>query len=67
MECRICPGRHFADDTMFINIASVLHCFDIGPPLDDRGEPVKIVPEWTDGLLSYVFTSSYVSSLVAYV
>ncbi|RPD61615.1 O-methylsterigmatocystin oxidoreductase [Lentinus tigrinus ALCF2SS1-7] len=51
---RICPGRHFADDTMFINMASVLHCFDIGPPLDERGQPIKIVPEWTDGLLSYL-------------
>ncbi|RPD61680.1 O-methylsterigmatocystin oxidoreductase [Lentinus tigrinus ALCF2SS1-7] len=51
---RICPGRHFADDMMFINMASVLHCFDIGPPLDERGRPVKIVPEWTNGLGSYV-------------
>ncbi|KAI0698980.1 O-methylsterigmatocystin oxidoreductase [Cerioporus squamosus] len=51
---RICPGRYFADDTVFINMASVLHCFDIGPPLDERGQPIKIVPDWTDGLLSYI-------------
>ncbi|RDX45842.1 cytochrome P450 [Lentinus brumalis] len=51
---RICPGRHFAEETVFINMASVLHCFDIGPPLDDHGQPIKIVPAWTDGLFSFI-------------
>ncbi|KAI0697654.1 cytochrome P450 [Cerioporus squamosus] len=50
---RICPGRHFAEDILFINIASVLHVFDIGPPLDGSGKPIAIVPDTTDGLLSY--------------
>lgn len=48
---------------MFINMASVLHCFDIGPPLDDHGEPMRIAPEWTDGLASCVFVPSYVFSV----
>ncbi|TFK92562.1 cytochrome P450 [Polyporus arcularius HHB13444] len=51
---RVCPGRHFAGESLFITMASLLHCFDIGPPLDERGQPIIIVPEWTDGLLSYV-------------
>ncbi|OBZ67818.1 O-methylsterigmatocystin oxidoreductase [Grifola frondosa] len=29
---RICPGRHLADATFFINVASVLHVYNISPP-----------------------------------
>ncbi|RPD61614.1 cytochrome P450 [Lentinus tigrinus ALCF2SS1-6] len=51
---RICPGRHFAEESLFINIACALHVFDIGPPLDHTtGAPIAIVPDVTDGLLSY--------------
>ncbi|RPD61603.1 cytochrome P450 [Lentinus tigrinus ALCF2SS1-7] len=50
---RICPGRHFAEDSLFINVASVLHTFDITPPLDEHEQPIKVVPDMTDGLLSY--------------
>ena len=52
---RICPGRYFADSGLFINIASVLHVFDIGLPLDSAGNPVKIIPTMTDGFLSYAY------------
>ena len=31
---RICPGRYYADASLFINIAMILHVFDISPPLD---------------------------------
>ncbi|RPD61609.1 cytochrome P450 [Lentinus tigrinus ALCF2SS1-6] len=50
---KICPGRYIAEASLFINVASVLHTFDIAPPLDEHGRPVKIVPGMTDGLLSY--------------
>ncbi len=40
---------------MFINISAVLHVFDIGPPVDEAGVPIKVVPELTDGLIAYVF------------
>ncbi len=40
---------------MFINVAAVLHVFDIGPPVDEVGKPIKVVPELTDGLIAYVF------------
>ena len=50
----ICPGRHFALDTLFINIASALHVFDISPPLGDNETPIKLEYDNTDGLLSYV-------------
>ena len=48
---RICPGRHFAEASLFINIASLLHVFDITPPLDDAGRPIKITPAMTDGII----------------
>ena len=41
---RICPGRHFGKDTIFIALASMMHVFDIiGPPLDEHGEPIEVV------------------------
>ncbi|KAH9847428.1 cytochrome P450 [Lenzites betulinus] len=42
---QICPGRHFALEGLFIVIASVLHVFDIGAPLDEEGKPVEVKPE----------------------
>ncbi|KAI0350830.1 cytochrome P450 [Trametes cingulata] len=51
---RICPGRHFADASMFIICSSVLHAFNIEPPLDAQGKPVKLEAKVTaDLLLSY--------------
>ena len=52
LKSRICPGRYFADISLFLNVASVLHVFDIGPPLDEQGRPIHIVPRMTDGFLS---------------
>ncbi|KAM5536785.1 hypothetical protein V8D89_009503 [Ganoderma adspersum] len=49
---RICPGRHFAEAGLFIIVASVLHVFDITPPLDERGRPIEITPGQTDGIIS---------------
>ena len=51
---RICPGRYFADAALFINIASVLHVFDITPPLDDDGNAIHVNVEMSDGFISYV-------------
>ncbi|KAH9889950.1 cytochrome P450 [Cubamyces lactineus] len=50
---RICPGRHFADSTLFITIACTLHVFDIRPPLDKDGRPIRIELEQSHGFLSY--------------
>ncbi|KAH9912862.1 O-methylsterigmatocystin oxidoreductase [Epithele typhae] len=50
---RICPGRHFADAGLFLNVVSVLHVFNIGPPVDSAGNPIKVVPSQSDGFLSY--------------
>ncbi|EIW55305.1 cytochrome P450 [Trametes versicolor FP-101664 SS1] len=56
---RICPGRHFANDALFITVASVLHVFNIEPPLGPDGEPLQIVPHINlDSFLSYACCAS---------
>ncbi|KAH9851712.1 cytochrome P450 [Lenzites betulinus] len=50
---RACPGRAFADTGLFIAISTALHVFELGPPLDEAGRPVKIEKEMTHGFLSY--------------
>ncbi|KAI0326120.1 cytochrome P450 [Cubamyces sp. BRFM 1775] len=56
---RICPGRDFAEDTLFINIASVLHAFDILPAVDEQGKPVPVEFGVTSGLVSTVKPFKY--------
>ncbi|KAI0670926.1 cytochrome P450 [Trametes maxima] len=51
---RICPGRYFALPSLFINIACLLHVFNIGPPLDESGKPMPIKHEQAHGLVSHV-------------
>ncbi|KAF9044301.1 cytochrome P450 [Panaeolus papilionaceus] len=50
---RICPGRHFSDNGLFIIIASTLAVYNIMPPLDSNGKVVKPRVEYAPGLLSY--------------
>ncbi|OCH88434.1 cytochrome P450 [Obba rivulosa] len=37
---RKCPGRFFGEAALFINIASILHIFDISAPVDTNGRPM---------------------------
>ena len=53
---RVCPGRYFAEDALFINIASVLHVFNITPALNENGIPVAVEYKIGAGLISYVTT-----------
>ncbi|KAI0714193.1 cytochrome P450 [Cerioporus squamosus] len=39
---RICPGKHFAEASLFMACASILHAFAISPPVDERGVPQKL-------------------------
>ncbi|KAI1792350.1 cytochrome P450 [Ganoderma leucocontextum] len=36
---RSCAGKHFAEPSLFIAMASVLHALVVDPPLDERGSP----------------------------
>ncbi|OCH89273.1 cytochrome P450 [Obba rivulosa] len=50
---RICPGRYFSDISLFINVACVLHVFDITPVLDEHGNPRIPEIKMTTGFLSH--------------
>ncbi|KAF7761212.1 hypothetical protein Agabi119p4_10621 [Agaricus bisporus var. burnettii] len=50
---RICPGRFFADASLYSTVTHVLTVFDIKPNLDENGKEIEIKPDMTDGLLSY--------------
>ena len=57
---RICPGRHLADASLFIVVASVLHTLNIEPPLDEYGQPIKLEAKMsTDLFLSCVSVVLY--------
>ncbi|KDQ53896.1 hypothetical protein JAAARDRAFT_38867 [Jaapia argillacea MUCL 33604] len=49
---RICPGRHLSDNAMYSIVSSLLSVFDIGLPLDERGEPVFVKPRMSPGVIS---------------
>jgi cytochrome P450 len=38
---RFCPGKHFADATLFIVVASLLSVFNIEKPKGARGQPFE--------------------------
>ena len=37
---RICPGRHLANNELFINIATILWAADISAVKDEAGKPI---------------------------
>ena len=49
---RICPGRHFADNAIFIAVASILKVFEIVHARDSDGNEIAINPSFTSGLVS---------------
>jgi len=52
---RHCPGRHFADITLWFMFTSILAAFDIGEPFDDTGKRISYhAPPgpYTSGLVS---------------
>ena len=53
LTIRLCPGRYYADASLFINVAMVLHVFDISPPLGADGKPIKVEYKMTDGANAY--------------
>ncbi|KAF8511387.1 cytochrome P450 [Gautieria morchelliformis] len=51
---RICPGRHLADNSMFITVASILKVFDITPAKDSStGEEIPVREAFTSGFFSH--------------
>ncbi|KAL7284541.1 hypothetical protein ACG7TL_001833 [Trametes sanguinea] len=48
---RICPGRFFAEDSLFLTIASMLHVFTIAPPEGKTATEVFNGVKWSSGLV----------------
>ncbi|PPQ78910.1 hypothetical protein CVT25_002370 [Psilocybe cyanescens] len=51
---RICPGAHFAEMSLFLNISNILAIFDISKPLDSSGLPVEPAIAWTTGVIRHL-------------
>jgi len=49
---RICPGRHLASESLFLNVVCILAMFDIEKALDEHGKPIMPKEEFTSGTLS---------------
>lgn len=51
---RICPGRYFAMDNLWLNMASILSVYTIGKAVDENGQEIDINPEYTTNLNRHV-------------
>jgi len=51
---RVCPGAHFAEVSLLLNIASILAVFSISPAVDDRGKAIEPRIEYTTGPTSHI-------------
>ncbi|KAH7883383.1 cytochrome P450 [Phlebopus sp. FC_14] len=52
---RVCPGAHFAEVSLFLNIAGILAMFDISKAVDDQGRDIDPVIRYTDGITNHPF------------
>ncbi len=47
--CRICPGRFFAMDSLWISVASILATFNIEKAKDEQGRDIEPGIQWIPG------------------
>ena len=40
---RICPGRYFAEGSIYAVLTGILHTMSIEAPRDERGQPIRLV------------------------
>ena len=55
---RVCPGKEFSLRTVYLFVTSVLFAFDIGPALDEDGNPQMPKAEFHGGLVRCVILGS---------
>ncbi|KAJ7133367.1 cytochrome P450 [Mycena epipterygia] len=56
---RICPGKSLAENSLYIAIAYLLHCFSFQTPRDATGNEQPIQPTWKTGLTRQVFPNPF--------
>lgn len=49
---RVCPGRYFAEQSLFMVVSNVLYALNITAPLGGDGKPVRMVCKMTEGVIS---------------
>ncbi|RXW16402.1 hypothetical protein EST38_g9453 [Candolleomyces aberdarensis] len=59
---RVCPGKDLAMEILYLAISSLLSVFEISPPKDATGTPIKIKPSFIGGALAYVLNSPAIRS-----
>lgn len=62
---RICPGMHIAEASIFIQVAITLAVFDILRDVDENGDPIVPVPDYTTAIVTYVSNLVFASIEVA--
>ncbi|KAF4610328.1 hypothetical protein D9613_010451 [Agrocybe pediades] len=50
---RFCPGRHMGEAQVWISIACILSVFDVRPALDETGQPIKVEPAFSSGMICH--------------
>ncbi|KAI0064827.1 cytochrome P450 [Artomyces pyxidatus] len=50
---RICPGRHLAENTLFIVAASLLATYSVGKVQDEHGNDISVGCGYTGGIITY--------------
>ncbi|RDA94779.1 hypothetical protein CP533_4221 [Ophiocordyceps camponoti-saundersi (nom. inval.)] len=56
---RICPGRFFADDSIFLSIVQLLAAFTVGKATDARGEEMEAELRVTPGVATHLVGFPY--------
>ena len=51
---RLCPGRHYAEDVLFLAISNILAAFTIEKPLDRDGNVIEPRMEFVGGTSRFV-------------
>lgn len=54
---RICPGKYFAIQQIFITIVTILSVMEIRPPLDEKGKPIHVEPSFDMSLVRFAGSS----------
>ena len=56
---RICPGKEFADASLFMVITTTLAVFDIKRAIDKDGREIKPSASWSSEFVRYITFSDY--------
>lgn len=62
-DCRICPGRQFAEQSVYVAVTSLLATTNISKAVDNQGVEITPKLEFLDGSVRFVGSSCAFESL----